>query len=373
MRPWPELALGRMRAKIGDLSMVLEGRFDEPHALMCRLHLQHLDLLDQRLATGAPSPPGDTPRADSVEAEQEALTSVRRATALLTLSQSRYGVGLLSDAELIARMRELTEQIATAAAKAQAAEQDKDRFAREGGGRAERELLAKRERLAEQVRLAEAAAQAAGQLRQARQSITETRQQLEALRQREQSITSELDTLRPWNRARRRELDTELSAVRDRQARQQERLNEVLELGTERQQTARQAAEHAPAQVTWPLVRSRHADLERDFDSAQRGARSRDVTEAALRAQEARAAQAGLQQELATLKEEETRRVDLPPDRRDIERAARAEHAQRQREVAIRQGGPVRSTPELERERERQQPNRPSPGRSVDHGPGLSR
>ncbi|MGP3961683.1 hypothetical protein ACTWPT_37370 [Nonomuraea sp. 3N208] len=50
MRPWPELALGRMRAKIGDLSMVLEGRFDEPHALMCRLHLQHLDLLDQRLA-----------------------------------------------------------------------------------------------------------------------------------------------------------------------------------------------------------------------------------------------------------------------------------------------------------------------------------
>ncbi|MEV4360068.1 hypothetical protein [Nonomuraea sp. NPDC049625] len=45
-----ELALGCMRAKIGDLSMALEGRFNEHHALMCRLHLQHLDLLDQRLA-----------------------------------------------------------------------------------------------------------------------------------------------------------------------------------------------------------------------------------------------------------------------------------------------------------------------------------
>jgi transposase len=38
-----------LRAKIGDLSMALEGRFDEHHALMCRLHLQHLDLLEQMI------------------------------------------------------------------------------------------------------------------------------------------------------------------------------------------------------------------------------------------------------------------------------------------------------------------------------------
>lgn len=37
-----------MRAKIPDLSMALEGRFDEHHALMCRLHLQPV------LATGTP-------------------------------------------------------------------------------------------------------------------------------------------------------------------------------------------------------------------------------------------------------------------------------------------------------------------------------
>jgi transposase len=40
-----ELARGRMRSKIPDLSMALEGRFGEHHALMCRLHLDHIDHL----------------------------------------------------------------------------------------------------------------------------------------------------------------------------------------------------------------------------------------------------------------------------------------------------------------------------------------
>ncbi len=33
-----------MRAKIADLSMALEGRFGERHALMCRLHLHHTSI-----------------------------------------------------------------------------------------------------------------------------------------------------------------------------------------------------------------------------------------------------------------------------------------------------------------------------------------
>lgn len=45
-----ELARGRMRAKIGDLSLALQGRFDEHHALMCRLHLEHIDHLDGMIA-----------------------------------------------------------------------------------------------------------------------------------------------------------------------------------------------------------------------------------------------------------------------------------------------------------------------------------
>jgi len=41
-----DLAKGAMRAKIADLSMALEGRFGDHHALMCRLHLDHIDHLD---------------------------------------------------------------------------------------------------------------------------------------------------------------------------------------------------------------------------------------------------------------------------------------------------------------------------------------
>jgi transposase len=45
-----ELALGRMRSKIADLALALEGRFGEHHALMCRLHLNHIDHLDTAIA-----------------------------------------------------------------------------------------------------------------------------------------------------------------------------------------------------------------------------------------------------------------------------------------------------------------------------------
>jgi transposase len=38
-----DLAKGKMRAKIPDLQRALEGRFDDHHPLMCRLHLDHLE------------------------------------------------------------------------------------------------------------------------------------------------------------------------------------------------------------------------------------------------------------------------------------------------------------------------------------------
>ena len=41
-----ELAKGKMRVKIPDLAMALEGRFGDHHALMCRLHLDHIDHLE---------------------------------------------------------------------------------------------------------------------------------------------------------------------------------------------------------------------------------------------------------------------------------------------------------------------------------------
>jgi transposase len=45
-----DLARGTMRSKIPDLSMALEGRFGDHHALMCRLHLDHISHLDAMIA-----------------------------------------------------------------------------------------------------------------------------------------------------------------------------------------------------------------------------------------------------------------------------------------------------------------------------------
>lgn len=45
-----DLARGRMRSKIGDLSGALEGRFDDHHALMCQLHLDHIAQLTEMIA-----------------------------------------------------------------------------------------------------------------------------------------------------------------------------------------------------------------------------------------------------------------------------------------------------------------------------------
>ncbi|XVQ06818.1 transposase [Spirillospora sp. CA-255316] len=44
-----ELAKGKMRAKIPDLTLALEGPFGAHHALMCRLHLDHIDRLEATL------------------------------------------------------------------------------------------------------------------------------------------------------------------------------------------------------------------------------------------------------------------------------------------------------------------------------------
>jgi transposase len=43
------LAKGTMRAKIPDLSMAPEGRFGDHHALMCRLHLDHISHLEEMI------------------------------------------------------------------------------------------------------------------------------------------------------------------------------------------------------------------------------------------------------------------------------------------------------------------------------------
>ena len=83
-----DLALGRMRAKIGDLELALEGRFDDHHALMCRLHLDHIGLLDEMIA--------------KLDAQVEAMMAPFRAERdLLTTIP---GIGALAAAAIISEI-----------------------------------------------------------------------------------------------------------------------------------------------------------------------------------------------------------------------------------------------------------------------------
>ncbi|MEV1005625.1 hypothetical protein, partial [Nonomuraea sp. NPDC050202] len=66
------------------------------------------------------------------------------------------------------------------------------------------------------------------------------------------------------------------------------RLDPILEQGPALETAAEQAAAAAPPSTAWPLIRRLHTDLERDLDSAQRGARARDVDAAAHQAAQAR-------------------------------------------------------------------------------------
>ena len=83
-----DLAKGKMRAKIADLAMALEGRFGDHHALMCRLHLDHIDHLEAMIAR--------------LDAQIEAMMiPFRAARDLLTTAP---GIGPLSGAAVISEI-----------------------------------------------------------------------------------------------------------------------------------------------------------------------------------------------------------------------------------------------------------------------------
>ncbi|HEY2263748.1 MAG TPA: IS110 family transposase [Streptosporangiaceae bacterium] len=83
-----QLAKGKMRSKIPDLSMALEGRFGDHHALMCRLHLDHLDHLEAMIAR--------------LEAQIEAMMEPFRAAR--DLLATAPGIGQLAAAGVISEI-----------------------------------------------------------------------------------------------------------------------------------------------------------------------------------------------------------------------------------------------------------------------------
>ena len=80
-----DLAKGKMRAKIGDLELALEGRFGDHHALMCRLHLDHIGLLNEMIA--------------KLDAQVEAMMAPFRAERDLLITVP--GIGALAAAAMI--------------------------------------------------------------------------------------------------------------------------------------------------------------------------------------------------------------------------------------------------------------------------------
>jgi transposase len=82
------LAKGKMRVKIPDLTLALEGRFGDHHALMCRLHLDHIDHLEAMIA--------------KLDAQTEAMMAPFRAQRdLLTTIP---GIGLTNAAAVISEI-----------------------------------------------------------------------------------------------------------------------------------------------------------------------------------------------------------------------------------------------------------------------------
>jgi transposase len=75
-----DLALGKVRSKIPDLPVALEGRFGEHHAMLCRLHLDHTGYLEKMIA--------------GLEARIEAMTEPFRAARdlLITIPGDRRAV-----------------------------------------------------------------------------------------------------------------------------------------------------------------------------------------------------------------------------------------------------------------------------------------
>ncbi|MEV4162137.1 MobF family relaxase [Nonomuraea dietziae] len=286
----------------------------------------------------------------------KAQADIRLASARLALSRSPYGVGLLSDQALAERLTSLTAQVEAAGAELAAAEHDRQRFARDGGGPAELALQAERDKLAAELRRIETAERAERRLQQARQQILEGRAEAERLRRRERELAAELEKLgswRPSHRARRRDLvEVELPEVRERLQQLRERLAPIRAQGPAMEEAARESIAQAPRRVVWPMIRRRHDDLVGDYAAAQRGARSADVSGADSRAAAARLTREHARQELAAALDESERRADLPPDQRDIEHRVRSEEGARlraEREKAERE----RRSREAEREQSR--------------------
>ncbi|MEV6866669.1 MobF family relaxase [Streptosporangium subroseum] len=289
---------------------------------------------------GQPARSVDRPAHPPATARAQAARALSPSAALLSLVRSRDGIALLSDAELAQRLADLAGRTTTGAASAADADQWMRRLAEHGGGPGEHAVRARRAELAEQlarIQAVETAESTAARLQEAKQALTNGRATTTTLRHRAQRIEARLGTLKSWwpgDRDERTRLHGELVQVRIRVEQADARNERLRRQGPALQDAAEQAAAaaaglQAPPRSAWPQIRAQHAHLNGDWEQMLRAARAVDADDADRAAAQARSRYILLRREFGAAMDESQRRDDLPPDQRQVEHDARAEHIQR--------------------------------------------
>ncbi|GGL01233.1 hypothetical protein Ppa06_63370 [Planomonospora parontospora subsp. parontospora] len=340
-------------------------------------------------APHATEPTDARQRLAAIEAEAVAFAeSVRERLlaedALAALERLPGGLGLLNAEQLDERLAALAERAgATAEAARQARQAVRDLAAGSDGPRAAalRERRDALTRTAEQIGRAQQAGARLQQLDDALDQLRDRRHDLQQQIARGKKRLAELGGLTrlvPASNAEFRRLQEHLPALRKRLQAVAERAEQLWLTRPALQDAAQSAAAAAPPRHTWTTRLTEHDTLTRQWDERLAAARRADRVTRTAAAADRRYKQARGQ--LATTRTEHARRLDLTPDQRALENAARAEHARRQAAMPDREraallrspGAPPPGTITRSAEPYRP-PSHRDPHRQHNRGPGLSR
>jgi hypothetical protein len=165
-----------------------------------------------------------------------------------------------------------------------------------------------------------------------------------------------------------------LTDLREREAGISRQLALIRREGPDLNEAARRTAAQAPPVDAWSQIRRRHAELTRTLDAALRTAREHDVAHAQMCVHDHRQAQTAAQNELTEIQRETMRRIDLPPDQRDLEQSIRSAYATSRGSSAWQEEGA--SHPDHSGQfthSQAYQPTRDQPSDRLDRGRGLGR
>ncbi|MBG0825923.1 hypothetical protein HS048_35200 [Planomonospora sp. ID91781] len=307
--------------------------------------------------------------------------------ALAALERSPGGLGLLSTEQLNERLATLAERAGATAEAARQAHQVVHDLAAGSDGPHAAALRERRDaltRTAEQITRAQQTGARLQQLDDALDQLRDRRHDLQQKIARGKKRLAELGGLKrlvPANNAEFRRLQEQhLPALRKRLQAVAERAEQLWLARPALQDAAQSAAAAAPPRHTWTTRLTEHDALTRAWDERLAAARRADRVTRTAAAADAEQRHKQARGQLATARTEHARRLDLTPDQRALEDAARAEHARRQAAMSDRHraallrspGAPPPGTITRSAEPYRT-PSHRDPNRKQNRGPGLGR